>query len=217
MENNSLSLPKGMESIIDAQGSLYVNINLTDEMGNVLNPMSEEEKAAVSQRMATGDLTAEQSATALLTQWGNMLGGVVTMGPGAVVGTTAVVTGGVIGGVAKSGVQSVTKGDKPFSYTDALIATGLGAVMQGRGIVAQEVINIGGAYLGGTIKGESPVGPMVGAAVGTAVGAGTNKIVVDKLKPVLAENTGEMIGNVIGSMSAEAADNSMQNTLNNRK
>ncbi|WP_413726401.1 hypothetical protein [Sodalis sp. RH16] len=41
MENNPLSLPKGMESIIDAQGSLYVNINLTDEMGNVLNPMSE--------------------------------------------------------------------------------------------------------------------------------------------------------------------------------
>ncbi len=58
---------------------------------------------------------------------------------------------------------------------------------------------------------------MVGAGFGTAVGAGTNKIVVDKLKPVLAENTGEMIGNVIGTMSAEAADNSMQNTLDKRK
>ncbi|TCL05029.1 hypothetical protein [Sodalis ligni] len=162
MENNSLSLPKGMESVIDAQGSLYVNTNLTDEMGNVLNPMSEEEKAAASQRMAAGDLPAEQPATALLTQWGNMLSGVVTMGPGAAVGTAAVVTGGVIGGVANSGVQLTTNGDKPFSYTDALIATGIGAVTQGRGIVAQEAINVGGAYLGSTIKGEDAVGPMVG-------------------------------------------------------
>ncbi|WP_413742171.1 VENN motif pre-toxin domain-containing protein [Sodalis sp. RH15] len=217
VENNSLSLPKGMESIIDAQGSLYVNTNLTDEMCNVLNPMPEEEKAAASQRMAAGDLPAEQPATALLTQWGNMLSGVVTMGPGAAVGTAAVVTGGVIGGVAQSSVQLATKGDKPFSYTDALIAIGTGAVTQGRGIMAQEAINIGGAYLGSSIKDESPVGPMVGAGFGTLVGAGTNKVVVDKLKPVLAENTGEMIGNVIGSMSAEAADNSMQNTLNERK
>lgn len=104
-----------MESIINAHGSLEVNTNLPDEDGNILNPMSDADKAAAALRLSKGDLPGQQPATELLTQWGNMLSGVVTMGPGAAVGTAAVVTGGVIGGVANTGVQSMTKGDKPFS------------------------------------------------------------------------------------------------------
>lgn len=58
------------------------------------------------------------------------------MGPGAAVGASAVVTGGVIGGMAQSSVQLATQGVKPFSYTDALIALGTGAVTHGGGIMA---------------------------------------------------------------------------------
>ncbi|WP_413726402.1 hypothetical protein [Sodalis sp. RH16] len=160
--------------------------------------------------------TAEQPATALLTQWGNMLSGVVTMGPGAAVGTAAVVTGGVIGGVANSGVQLTTNGDKPFSYTDALIATGIGAVTQGRGIVAQEAINVGGAYLGSTIKGEDPVGPMVGAGLGTFTGAAGGKVIVDKLAPIASQTVSEAVGAVGGSVINEATGAAIQHQMSKK-
>ncbi len=126
------------------------------------------------------------------------------------------VTGGVIGGVANSGVQLTTKGDKPFSYTDALIATGIGAVTQGRGIVAQEAINVGGAYLGSTIKGEDPVGPMVGAGAGTAAGALGGAVVKDKLAPVINKNAVEISGAVTGSMINESVGGEVQKQINKK-
>ncbi len=113
-------------------------------------------------------------------------------------------------------MQSVTKGDKPFSYTDALIATGLGAVTQGRGIVAQEVINIGGAYLGSTIKGESPVGPMVGAGLGTAAGALGGWGISYKLAPTASQTVSEAAGAIGGSIINEATGSAIQQQMSKK-
>lgn len=45
--------------------------------------------------------------------------------------------------------------------------------------MAEDAINIGGVFLGSSIKGESQVWPMIVADVGAAVGVGTGKVVVD--------------------------------------
>lgn len=66
-ENNLLG--QDMESVINAHGALEADTNLTDEDGNILNPLSEEGKIASSLRLAEGDLPGQQPATALLTQW----------------------------------------------------------------------------------------------------------------------------------------------------
>ncbi len=47
-------------------------------------------------------------------------------GTGSAVGAGAAATGGAIGGAANVSTQLTVNGDKPFSYTDALLAIGTG-------------------------------------------------------------------------------------------
>ncbi|MCL2892092.1 hypothetical protein [Brenneria tiliae] len=106
--------------------SLYTNTNLTDEDGNVLNPITEEERRYAMHKLVTGTmLEGQDPVRGLLTAWG--AGMSVVAAP--VFLPSMLSAGTIIGGGAISGAANVSNqlmGDGPFSTTDALIATGLG-------------------------------------------------------------------------------------------
>ncbi|UVL17845.1 hypothetical protein LOY44_17790 [Pseudomonas sp. B21-044] len=104
-------------------------------------------------------------------------------------GLAGAAMGGVIGGGANISYQLTT--DKPFSYVDAAIATTVGGATQGRGVVFTIGAGTGGAFLGGLIKGDSSMYPVLGAAIGGAVGLKTGQVVTGKLKPYLGRGKGD--------------------------
>ncbi|WP_224552807.1 VENN motif pre-toxin domain-containing protein, partial [Pectobacterium versatile] len=57
VENNFFGpngMPKGMTDVGMSMTSLYTNTNLLDENGNVLNPITEEERQYAMHRLVTG-------------------------------------------------------------------------------------------------------------------------------------------------------------------
>lgn len=105
-------------------------------------------------------------------------------------------------------------GDKPFSYTDALLAIGTGASSQGKGPLLTGGVSVGGAYVGSTIKGEEPTNAMIGAGVGSVAGSGVSKVVTDQLKPIVTNGAAETIGNIGGSLASEIVGGKVQDKLN---
>lgn len=110
---------------------------------------------------------APQPATELVKKWALLMSTAATMGTGSAVGAGAAATGGA----ANVSTQLTVNGDKPFSYTDALLAIG-----QGKGPLLTGGVSVGGAYVGSTIKGEDPTNAMIGAGVGSATGSGAIQI-----------------------------------------
>ncbi|HGM6861304.1 TPA: hypothetical protein ACKQDZ_002651 [Serratia rubidaea] len=74
-------------------------------------------------------------------------------------------------------------------------------------------INVGGAYIGGTIKGEDPTNAMIGAGVGAAAGSGAGKVVTDKLKPIVTDKTADTLGALGGAFVSENAGAAVQDQL----
>ncbi|OUR01098.1 hypothetical protein B5M10_10920 [Pluralibacter gergoviae] len=160
---------------------------------------------------------APQPATELVKKWALMMSAAATMGAGTATGAGAALTGGVIGGAANISTQVTVNGDKPFSYTDALIAIGTGALTQGKGPVLTGGISVGGAYVGSTIKGEDPTNSMIGAGVGSVAGSGVGKVVTDKLKLVVPGSAADLTGDIFGSGASEVVGSETQNQLDARK
>lgn len=152
---------------------------------------------------------APQPATELVKKWALLMSSAATMGTGTAAGIGGVVTGGVIGGAANTSTQLTINGDKPFSYTDALVAIGTGALSQGKGAVITGGISVGGAYVGSTIKGEDPTNAMIGAGVGSAAGSLAGKIT--------EKASSEIGGAVVGSIVSEVAGGKATNQLDARK
>jgi filamentous hemagglutinin len=212
VDNNDLS--------IGDFGTGYASYGLSAEtlgISMVQQGATPDETTTTLSKNAKGDLPPGQApATALLTDWGegmSLVGGSLFV-PAS--GIAAVAIGGVIGGVANSSVQLMTNEDLSFDYTDAFIATGTGALTQGRGIIASEAINIGGAYLGNTTKGESSVGPMIGAGFGTAIGTIGGTVLEDQLAPFINKNTAEIFGAVTGSMISESVGVEVNKQINKK-
>ncbi|EPC5194415.1 hemagglutinin repeat-containing protein [Edwardsiella piscicida] len=208
VENNFLApqiMPKGMMDIGQAA--------LTLGQFMVLNGATAAEIAQAQSDLARSlGTSAPQPASELVKSWALLMSTAATMGTGTVVGAGA--AGGVIGGAANVSTQLTVNGDKPFSYTDALIAIGTGALTQGKGPVLTEGVSIGGAYIGNMIKGEDPTNAMIGAGIGSAVGSVAGKVVTEQLKPVVSNGVAETIGNIGGSLSSEIVGGKVQNKLN---
>lgn len=146
---------------------------------------------------------APQLVTELVKKWALLMSTAATTGTGSAVGAGAAATGGSIGGAANS-TQLTVNGDKPFSYTDALLAIGTGALSQGKGPLLTGGVSVGGAYVGSTIKGEDPTNAMIGAGGRSATGSGASKVVTDQLKPIISGPAAEVTGAVVGSLTSEA-------------
>lgn len=215
VENNSLSglegFGTGFQNNVQAQGSLVNNTNLTDEHGKVLNPATSEEIKYASDKLVTGQLPAGQNAaTGLLTAWG---AGATTIVAPVLLPATAtagsVIGAGAIGGAAN--VFNQLNSGESFSATDALIATGISGVTQGKGFWFTEVASITGAYVGAGLQGKDAAAPMIGAGLGTLGGVTIGKG-VDKLQTIIPQFTiPKITGAVAESAGSEYLGSSAQN------
>ncbi|WP_261388118.1 hypothetical protein [Candidatus Pantoea soli] len=185
------------------------NTNLTDENGKVLNPATPEQIKYASDKLVTSELPAGQNAaTGLLTAWG---AGMTTVVAPVLLPATAgsVVGAGAIGGSANVFNQLNSGG--PFSATDALIATGISGLTQGKGFWFTEVASVTGAYAGAKLQGKDAVAPMIGAGLGTPGGATIGKG-VEKLQATIPQFTMPKItGAVAESAGSEYPGNFAQN------
>lgn len=164
---NSFPLPDGLAKYMTSAGSLN---NYAEAKG-----ASADEKQAMMNKLAKGDLPEnQQPATGLVKAWGAGMSSVVAPAllPGAAT-AGSVVASGMIGGTAN--VWSQLNTNEPFSVTDALIATGVSGLTQGRGFWFTEGASMAGAYAGAVLQGKDPLAPTVGAGFGTLAGAGIGK------------------------------------------
>ncbi len=215
VENNALSglegFGTGFQNNVQAQGSLVNNTNLTDENGKVLNPATPREIKYASDKLVTGELPAGQNAaTGLLTAWG--AGAITVMAPVLLPATAtagSVIGAGAIGG--STNVFNQLNSGGPFSATDALLATGLSGLTQGKGFWFTELASITGAYIGAKSQGKDAIAPMIGAGLGTLGGATIGKG-VERLQTTIPQFTVPKItGAVAESAGSEYLGSSAQN------
>ncbi|EIQ45023.1 hypothetical protein SB444474_0877 [Shigella boydii 4444-74] len=112
-------------------------------------------------------------------------------------------------------VNSVAQlaGKDPFSYVDAIMAGVTAAATTGKGIIVSTPINMGGAAISSSIKGEDPTNSVIGAGAGSIFGGGIGKIATEQLKPVIKEGSAEVIGAVTGAVSGEVTGNQVKDKL----
>ncbi|MFW5407389.1 VENN motif pre-toxin domain-containing protein [Pectobacterium brasiliense] len=220
VENNLFypgAVPKGVSDYGQSATSLYINTNLTYEKGNVLNPTTDEQRQYAMHKLVTGTMPEGQDPVrGLLTAWGAGMSVVVA----PVFLPSMLSAGTIIGGGAISGTANVSNqlmGNDPFSYTDALIATGTGTVTQGRGFWFTEVVSVAGAYAGAKLQNKDPLTASIAAGIGTALGAGANKVVTDKLAPVVSRNAADISGAVSGAIVSEAVGKEAEKQISQRE
>ena len=203
-ENNELGIQGFGTSFwnnVQAQGSLVNNTNLADENGKALNPATSEQIKYASDKLVTGVIPDGQDpARGLLTAWG--AGATTVVAPVLLPATAtagSVIAAGTIGGSVN--IFNQLDSDGPFSATEALIATGISGLTQGKGFWFTETASITGAYAGAKLQGKDATAPVNGAGLGTLGGATIGKGVerlqtlapqfnIPKLTGVVAESAG---------------------------
>ncbi|WP_235525448.1 hypothetical protein [Photorhabdus heterorhabditis] len=175
---------------------------------------SPQEISAALSKHAKGDHPEGQDpARGLLVAWGAGMSTVAApllLPSGATVGS--IFAGGIISGTANVSNQ-LTNG--PVNMTDALIATGTGAVTQGKGFWFTEVASITGAYVGAKLQDKNPLAPAVGAAVGNVVGTAGGKVidVGNKYFPIVSDKTASTIGAIGGAIASEVTGSKVEDKL----
>lgn len=104
---------------------------------------------------------------------------------------------------------------EPFSATDALIATGISGLTQGKGFWFTEVASITGAYAGAKMQGKDALPVAIGAGFGTAIGAAGGKTVEigNKYYPLVSDKTAGMVGAIGGSIASEITGSKAESKL----
>ena len=203
-ENNDMfSLPKGMGDYSQASSSLGTSMM---EAGAT----TEEINAALSKN-AKGDLPPNQNpATGLITAWRV---GMSTVALPVLLPATAtagsIIGAGAIGGAAN--VFNQLNSNNPFSATDALIATGVSALTQGKRFWFTEAASITGAYAGAKLQGKDATAPMSGAGFGTLCGATIGKGMKRLQTTIPQFNIPKLTGAVAASAGSEYFGSSAQN------
>lgn len=127
----------------------------------------------------------------------------------------SVIAAGAIGGSANV-FNQLNSGD-PFSATDALIATGVSALTQGKGFWFTEAASITGAYAGAKLQGKDTLPVVAGAVIGTVIGASGGKAVEvgNKYFPIVSDKTAGIAGTIGGSVISEATGSKVEDKLKN--
>ncbi len=192
--------------------------------------MEKEYGTAVAQELVTGllsgqdyikrnpDTEAMAKAQSIMNTWGYhksnaSIGDAPLLFGGSVLGLTVkgMATNAAIGISVNSVAQLA--GKDPFSYVDAIMAGVTAAATTGKGIIVSTPINMGGAAIGSSIKGEDPTNSVIGAGAGSIFGGGIGKIATEQLKPVIKEGSAEVIGAVTGAVSGEVTGNQVKDKL----
>lgn len=113
-----------------------------------------------------------------------------------------------IGTAVNTGYQ--LSGKDPFSYVDAVVAGVTAALAAGKAPEASTAINMGGAAIGSGIKGENPIGPVIGAAIGTAVGGKAGQATSGAMGQVVDKTASDVSEAVVGSIVSEVVGDSVK-------
>ena len=156
------------------------------------------------QAMARGDgFSGPQPAQEFLKAWA-----MTVLTGGGVINTTArgltLVVGGAVSGGSNVVYQISIKELNELSFTDASIATAVGALTQGKGLIGTVGANMGGAYVGSQIKGEDPVQSAISAGVGSALGYSGGKVVSKNIPDQVSKGLKDTASSVSGSVISEA-------------
>ncbi|TDQ38261.1 putative hemagglutinin DUF637 [Thiopseudomonas denitrificans] len=200
--NHELHLPHGMMTYGQAASSLAQHMQ---EQGT-----SPEELSRALQAMARGD-GFEGPAKDFLKAWAMVTltgAGFVSVSGGVV----TVVVGSAVGGGSNLAYQMSTKDLKDLSYTDATIATVVGGLTQGKGVLGTVGASMGGAYIGSQIKGEDSTAPVIGAGVGAAAGYVGGKNIENKVKNILPGKRAEVSGAITGEVISETLSDVVEQT-----
>ncbi|HCT5574932.1 TPA: hemagglutinin repeat-containing protein [Escherichia coli] len=214
--------PSQMTSTERAELAVYLRVYASE--------MEKEYGTAVAQELVTGllsgqdyikrnpDTEAMAKAQSIMNTWGYhksnaSIGDAPLLFGGSVLGLTVkgMATNAAIGISVNSAAQLA--GKDPFSYVDAIMAGVTAAATTGKGIIVSTPINMGGAAIGSSIKGEDPTNSVIGAGVGSIFGGGIGKIATEQLKPVIKEGSAEVIGAVTGAVSGEVTGNQVKDKL----
>ncbi|EFI3577157.1 filamentous hemagglutinin, partial [Escherichia coli] len=214
--------PSQMTSTERAELAAYLRVYASE--------MEKEYGTAVAQELVTGllsgqdyikrnpDTEAMAKAQSIMNTWGYhksnaSIGDAPLLFGGSVLGLTVkgMATNAAIGISVNSAAQLA--GKDPFSYVDAIMAGVTAAATTGKGIIVSTPINMGGAAIGSSIKGEDPTNSVIGAGVGSIFGGGIGKIATEQLKPVIKEGSAEVIGAVTGAVSGEVTGNQVKDKL----
>ncbi|WP_228940414.1 hypothetical protein [Photorhabdus thracensis] len=141
-------MPKGMADYGRSASSLATAMSNEGKS-------SQEISAALSKHAKGDHPEGQDPVRGLITAWGAGISTVVApvlLPSGATVGS--IFAGGVISETANVSNQ-LTNG--PVNITDVLIATGTGALTQGKGFWFTEIASITGAYAGAKLQGKDPL------------------------------------------------------------
>lgn len=192
--------------------------------------METEYGSAVSQELVKGllsgqdymkrnpDSEAMSKAQTIMNTWGYhksnaSIGDAPVMFGGSVLGIT--VKGMMANAAIGVGVNSAAQlaGKDPFSYVDAIMAGVTAAATTGKGIIISTPINMGGAAIGSSIKGEDPTNSVIGTGLGSVIGGGVGKAISGSMGSAVKEGASDIISNVGGSITSEAIGNVTKGTL----
>lgn len=203
--NWDLHMPQGMMEYGQAAGSLAQHMQ---EQG-----ASPEELSSALQAMARGDgFSGPQPAQEFLKAWA-----MTVLTGGGVINTTArgltLVVGGAVSGGSNVVYQISIKELNELSFTDASIATAVGALTQGKGLAGTAGVSMGGAYVGSQIKGEDATAPVIGAGAGAAAGKIGEKHLIYQIKDKLPKAGADLLGAGFGSVLSEKVGAEVENKV----
>ncbi|WP_254592960.1 hemagglutinin repeat-containing protein [Pectobacterium polaris] len=195
VENNLFGpngMPKGMTDVGMSMTSLYTNTNLLDENGNVLNPITEEERQYAMHRLVTGVMPEGQDISKAIVNGytnGVLIAGAWYLGPAASIGK--VVVGSVLSGGSNAAYQwydlsKPSNENKSYDYWGTTAALVTGGLAPGRDILPNVGIAMGSAvFTDGPDKGA-----IIGAGMGAWSGGLVGKYAPGLLRPALGSSSG---------------------------
>ncbi|ACZ78806.1 conserved hypothetical protein [Dickeya parazeae Ech586] len=135
---------------------------------------------------------------------------------GSVLGLTikGMAANAAIGVGVNAGVQLA--GKDPFSYVDAIMAGVTAAATTGKGIIASTPINMGGAAIGSSIKGEEPTNAVAGAGAGTVIGGLGGEVIKGAASKLGKDAISDLTGTVIGGYISEKTGNAVKDILDKK-
>ncbi|MCY9847283.1 hemagglutinin repeat-containing protein [Pectobacterium jejuense] len=209
VENNYFGpngMPKGMTDVGMSMTSLYTNTNLLDENGNVLNPITEEERQYAMHRLVTGVMPEGQDISKAIVNGytdGVLIAGAWYLGPAVALGK--VVVGSALSGSANAAYQwyDLSKPgneNKSYDYWGTTAALVTGGLAPGRDILPNVGIAMGSAVF---TDGPS-VGAIGSAAAGSWAGGAFGKYAPEVVKKAIGSDpVPEFIYDFSGGVASE--------------
>ncbi|MBA5227122.1 VENN motif pre-toxin domain-containing protein [Pectobacterium aroidearum] len=217
--------PSQMSSAEQAELAGYLRVYASE--------MEKEYGSAVSQELVKGllsgqdymkrnpDSEAMSKAQTIMNTWGYhksnaSIGDAPTILVGSVLGVTVkgMAANAAIGVGVNTGVQLT--GKDPFSYVDAIMAGVTAAATTGKGIIASTPINMGGAAIGSSIKGEDPTNAVAGAGAGTVIGGVGGEVIKGATSKLGKDAISNLTGTIIGGYISEKTGNAVKDTLDKK-